>query len=87
PSSAATLLPPDTADTSSSTTIDQEAPSSSTSPNIEATNLPINSTNVETIQEVAVFDSDTITNPFAPLDTNSAESSLKIVDTSNMHTF
>ncbi|GKG37794.1 hypothetical protein Tco_0457017, partial [Tanacetum coccineum] len=48
---------------------------------------PINSTNVETNEEVAVFDSDTFTNPFAPPDTSSAESSSRIVDTSNMHTF
>ncbi|GJV65752.1 retrovirus-related pol polyprotein from transposon TNT 1-94 [Tanacetum coccineum] len=35
----------------------------------------------------AVFDSDTFTNPFTPLDTSSAESSLRIIDTLNMHTF
>ncbi|GJU12628.1 retrovirus-related pol polyprotein from transposon TNT 1-94 [Tanacetum coccineum] len=33
------------------------------------------------------FDSDTFTNPFAPPDTNSVESSSRIIDTSNMHTF
>ncbi|GJZ93629.1 retrovirus-related pol polyprotein from transposon TNT 1-94 [Tanacetum coccineum] len=53
---AATLLPSDTAGASSSTTIDQDAPSLSNSPNIEATNSPLNSTNVETNKEVAEFD-------------------------------
>ncbi|GKA91113.1 hypothetical protein Tco_0812983 [Tanacetum coccineum] len=85
--SAATLLPSDTAGASSSTTIDQEAPSPSTSPNIEAKISPINSTNVEQNEEVSEFDNDSFTNPFAPLDTSSAESSSRIVDTSNMHTF
>ncbi|GJS13522.1 retrovirus-related pol polyprotein from transposon TNT 1-94 [Tanacetum coccineum] len=33
------------------------------------------------------FASDTFTNPFAPLDTSSAESSSRIVNTLNMHTF
>nr|GEY45894.1 hypothetical protein [Tanacetum cinerariifolium] len=56
-----TLPPPDTAKASSSTTIDQDAPSPK-------------------------FDSDTFTNPFAPLVTSSIESS-RIVDTSNMDTF
>ncbi|GJS18383.1 integrase, catalytic region, zinc finger, CCHC-type containing protein [Tanacetum coccineum] len=72
---------------SSSTTIDQEAPSPSNSPNIKAKNSPINSTNVEPNEEVVEFDSDTFTSPFAPLETSSAESSSRIVDTSNMHTF
>nr|GEX25252.1 hypothetical protein [Tanacetum cinerariifolium] len=80
PISAATLLPPDIVGMSSSTTIDQEAPSPSSSPNIEATNSPINSINVETNEEVAVFDSDTFTNPFAPPNTSSAESSLRIIE-------
>ncbi|GJT06625.1 retrovirus-related pol polyprotein from transposon TNT 1-94 [Tanacetum coccineum] len=87
PISASTLLPSDTARVSSSTSIDKDAPSLSTSPNIEATNSPINSTNVEPHEEVAEFDSDTFTNPFAPPDTSSAESSSRIIDTSNMHTF
>ncbi|GKA26832.1 retrovirus-related pol polyprotein from transposon TNT 1-94 [Tanacetum coccineum] len=87
PISAATLPPPDTAADSSSTSIDKDAHSLSISPNIKATNSPINSTNVETNEEVAVFDSDTFTNPFTPLETKSAESSSRIVDTSNMHTF
>ncbi|GKC11400.1 retrovirus-related pol polyprotein from transposon TNT 1-94 [Tanacetum coccineum] len=61
------------------------APSLSTSPNNETTSPPINSTNVEEPHnEVVEFNSDTFTNP---LDTNSAESSSRIVDTSNMHTF
>nr|GEV71580.1 retrotransposon protein, putative, unclassified [Tanacetum cinerariifolium] len=64
-----------------------QAPSLSTSPNIEATISLINSINVERNKEVVEFDSDTFTNPFAPLDTSSAESSLRIVNTSNIHTF
>ncbi|GJX16737.1 retrovirus-related pol polyprotein from transposon TNT 1-94 [Tanacetum coccineum] len=89
PISAATLPPPDAtkASSSSSTSIDKDAPFPSTLPNIKATIYPLNSTNLETNEEVAMFDSDTFTNPFAPLDTNSAESSSRIVDTSNMHTF
>ncbi|GJX11163.1 retrovirus-related pol polyprotein from transposon TNT 1-94 [Tanacetum coccineum] len=79
PISATNLLPSDTAGASSSTTIDQEAPSSITSPNIEATNSPINSTNVETNKEVTVFDSDTVTNPFAPPDTSSTDDPSKPV--------
>ncbi|GKB68065.1 integrase, catalytic region, zinc finger, CCHC-type containing protein [Tanacetum coccineum] len=86
--SAATLPPPYTAGaSSSSTSIDKDASSPSTSPNNEATNSPINSTNVEPIEEVVEFDNDTFTNPFAPPDTCSAELSSRIVDTSNMHTF
>ncbi|GJU27295.1 integrase, catalytic region, zinc finger, CCHC-type containing protein [Tanacetum coccineum] len=86
PISAATLLSPDTVG-ASSTSIDKDAPSLSISPNIEETNSPINSINIEPNEEVAEFDSDIFTNLFAPLDTSSAESSLRIVDTSNMHTF
>ncbi|GJS85002.1 retrovirus-related pol polyprotein from transposon TNT 1-94 [Tanacetum coccineum] len=37
--------------------------------------------------EAAEFDSDTFTNAFAPPNTSSAESSSRIVDTSNMYTF
>ncbi|GJY43200.1 retrovirus-related pol polyprotein from transposon TNT 1-94 [Tanacetum coccineum] len=55
PISAATLLSSDTAEASSSTSIDKDDPSPSTSPNIEATNSPINSTNVERHEEVAEF--------------------------------
>ncbi|GJX92855.1 retrovirus-related pol polyprotein from transposon TNT 1-94 [Tanacetum coccineum] len=84
---AATLLPSDTSGASSSTTIDQEAPSPSNSPNIEAINSPINSTNVEPNKEVAEIDSETFTNLFAPQETSLAESSSRILDTSNMHTF
>nr|GEY23144.1 retrovirus-related Pol polyprotein from transposon TNT 1-94 [Tanacetum cinerariifolium] len=76
-----------TVGSSSSTSIDKDAPSPSTLPNIEATNSPLYSTNVETNEEVAEFDSDTFTNPFAPPDTSLAESSLRIVDASNIHTF
>nr|GEV78124.1 retrovirus-related Pol polyprotein from transposon TNT 1-94 [Tanacetum cinerariifolium] len=58
---------------SSSTTSDQEAPSPSTSPNNETSSLLINSTNVKPDEKVTEFDSDTFTNPFAPLETSSAE--------------
>ncbi|GJX71548.1 retrovirus-related pol polyprotein from transposon TNT 1-94 [Tanacetum coccineum] len=66
-----------------------DAPSLSTSPNNKTTPTPINSTNVEepNEEEEAEFDNDTFTNPFAPPETSSAESSLRIVDTLNMHTF
>ncbi|GJT93865.1 putative reverse transcriptase domain-containing protein [Tanacetum coccineum] len=60
----ATIPPPDTAKASSSTTIDQDAPSVSTSPT-----TPIQSTIVEeqnNKDEDAEFDSDTFTNPFIP---------------------
>ncbi|GJT41091.1 hypothetical protein Tco_0940956 [Tanacetum coccineum] len=88
PISAATLLISNsTRAFSFSTSIDKDAPSLSTSPNIEATNSPINSTYVEQNEEVTEFDSDTFTNLFAPPDISSAESSSRIVDTSNMHTF
>ncbi|GKC34685.1 retrovirus-related pol polyprotein from transposon TNT 1-94 [Tanacetum coccineum] len=88
PNSATTLPPLDTAGASSfSTFIDKDAPSLSTSSNIKATNSPLNSINVEPNEEVVMFDSDTFTNPFAPLDTSSTESSSRIVDTSYMHTF
>ncbi|GJY88339.1 retrovirus-related pol polyprotein from transposon TNT 1-94 [Tanacetum coccineum] len=78
PISVTTLLPSDTARESSSATINQEAPSPSTSPNNETLSLPINSTNVETDEEVAEFDSDAFTNPFAPPETSLAESSSRI---------
>ncbi|GJS69156.1 retrovirus-related pol polyprotein from transposon TNT 1-94, partial [Tanacetum coccineum] len=88
PISVATLPLPDTAGASSSfTSIDKDAPSLSTLPNNEATNSPLNSTNVDINEEVGEFDSDTFTNPFTPPDTSSAESSSRIIDTSNMHTF
>nr|GEY75132.1 putative reverse transcriptase domain, ribonuclease H-like domain, aspartic peptidase domain protein [Tanacetum cinerariifolium] len=89
PISATTLPPPDTTNafSSSSTSIDKDAPSLSTLPNIETTNTSLNSTNVKPNEEVAEFDSDTFTNPFVPPDTSSAVSSSRIVDTSNMHTF
>ncbi|GJZ26091.1 retrovirus-related pol polyprotein from transposon TNT 1-94 [Tanacetum coccineum] len=78
-----------TARVSSSTSIEKDDPSPSTSPNNETTNSPINSTNVEELhnKEDTVFNNDTFTNPFAPPVTISAESSSRIVDTSNMHTF
>ncbi|GJX20632.1 retrovirus-related pol polyprotein from transposon TNT 1-94 [Tanacetum coccineum] len=87
PISTTTLLPSDIAEASSSTTIDQEATSLSNSLNNETSSLPINSTNVKINEEVAGSDSDTFTNPFAPLETSSAESSSRIIDTSNIHTF
>nr|GEY77010.1 integrase, catalytic region, zinc finger, CCHC-type, peptidase aspartic, catalytic [Tanacetum cinerariifolium] len=83
----ATSTPSDITGASSSTSIDKDAPSPSTSPNIETSNSSINSTNVEPNEEVVEFDSDTFTNPFTPLDTSSAESSFRVIDTSNMHTF
>ncbi|GJZ59556.1 hypothetical protein Tco_0615372, partial [Tanacetum coccineum] len=78
-----------TARASSFTSRDQDAPSPSTSPNNESTSPPINSTNVEepNNEEEADFNSDTFRNPFAPLETSSAESSSRIADTSNMLTF
>ncbi|GKE82515.1 integrase, catalytic region, zinc finger, CCHC-type containing protein [Tanacetum coccineum] len=87
--SVATLPPPDTVGASSSITIDQDAPSLSTSPNNDTTPTPIPSTNVEepNAKEEVEFNSDTFTNLFAPLETSSAESSSRIVDTLNMHTF
>nr|GEW04099.1 hypothetical protein [Tanacetum cinerariifolium] len=88
PISTTTLLPLDTTEASSSTSINKDAPYPSTSLNNETTSPPINSTNVEEPhnEEDAMFDSDTFTNPFAPLVTSSAESSSRIVDTSNMYT-
>ncbi|GJS22093.1 retrovirus-related pol polyprotein from transposon TNT 1-94 [Tanacetum coccineum] len=74
---ATTLPPADTTEaSSSSTSIDKDSPSPSTSPNIETTNSPLNSTNVKPNAEVAMFDSDTFTNPFSPPDTNSVERQL-----------
>ncbi|GKE93993.1 hypothetical protein Tco_1578848, partial [Tanacetum coccineum] len=58
-----------------------------TLPNNETSSLPINSTNFETNEKVTEFDIDTFTNLFAPLDTSSPESSSRIFNTSNMHTF
>ncbi|GKD22959.1 hypothetical protein Tco_1224662, partial [Tanacetum coccineum] len=86
---AATLLPSDTTKASSSTSIDKDALSPSTSPNNETTFPPINSTNVEQNhnEEAAEFDSEKFTNPFAPPNTGLVESSSRIIDTSNMHTF
>ncbi|GKB05260.1 retrovirus-related pol polyprotein from transposon TNT 1-94 [Tanacetum coccineum] len=73
----------------SSTSIDKDAPSPSISPNNETTSLLIKSTNVKEPhnEEYVEFDSDTLTNPFAPPVNSSAESSSRIVNTSNMHTF
>ncbi|GKA14586.1 hypothetical protein Tco_0694232 [Tanacetum coccineum] len=88
--SATTILSQDIARASSSTSIDKDALSLSTSPTIETTTTSIQSTNVEepnNEDEDAVFDSDTFTNSFAPPVTSFAESSSRIVDTSNMHTF
>nr|GEZ10432.1 integrase, catalytic region, zinc finger, CCHC-type, peptidase aspartic, catalytic [Tanacetum cinerariifolium] len=87
--SAATIPLPDTIGASSFTTIDQDATYPSTSPNNETTTSPINSTNVKepNNEEESMFDSDTFTNLFAPPETSLAESSSRIVNTSNMHTF
>ncbi|GKB07808.1 retrovirus-related pol polyprotein from transposon TNT 1-94 [Tanacetum coccineum] len=88
PISTANLPSPyTTGASSSSTSIDKDAPSLSTSPNIKAIIYSLNSTNVKPNEEVAEFNSDTFTNPFAPPNTRSAESSSRIIDTSNMHTF
>ncbi|GJZ58903.1 retrovirus-related pol polyprotein from transposon TNT 1-94 [Tanacetum coccineum] len=80
--SPATLLSSNTTGASSSTSIDKDAPTPSTSPNNETTSPPINSRNVEEPhnEEVAEFDSDTFTIPFTLLDTSSAESSSRIID-------
>ncbi|GJV13758.1 retrotransposon protein, putative, ty1-copia subclass [Tanacetum coccineum] len=84
-----TLLPPDKTRASSSTTADQDAPSLSTSPNNETTASPIQSTNVEEPNEEkhAKLIVIPLQISFAPPVTSSAESSSRIVDTSNMHTF
>ncbi|GKD10037.1 retrovirus-related pol polyprotein from transposon TNT 1-94, partial [Tanacetum coccineum] len=86
---AVILTLPDRVGASSSTTINQDAPSLSTSPNKETTASPIDSTNVkqQNNEKDAEFDSDTFTNPFSPLITSFAKSSSRILDTSNMHTF
>ncbi|GKA60274.1 retrovirus-related pol polyprotein from transposon TNT 1-94 [Tanacetum coccineum] len=86
----ATPLSQDIVGASFSTSIDQDAPSPSTTPITETTTTPIQSTNVEepnNEDEDAKFNCDTFTNSFAPPLTSSAESSSTIVDTSNMHSF
>nr|GEU50907.1 retrovirus-related Pol polyprotein from transposon TNT 1-94 [Tanacetum cinerariifolium] len=77
----AALLTTDTADVSFSTTIDQDAPSPSTLPYNETTDLLIHSTNVEqpNNEEVTEFDSDTFINPFAPPKTSSRPSNIMII--------
>nr|GEZ78162.1 integrase, catalytic region, zinc finger, CCHC-type, peptidase aspartic, catalytic [Tanacetum cinerariifolium] len=86
--SIATQPPSDTSKASFFTTIDQDAPSLSTSPITKTTINLIQSSNVEEPNNGEVkFDSDTFTNLFVPLVTSSTESSSRIVDTSNMHTF
>nr|GEU94185.1 hypothetical protein [Tanacetum cinerariifolium] len=84
-------LPTDTDGATSLISIDQDAPSPSTTPNTETILTPIQDSNVEEPNqenENSEFDNDTFTNPFAPLDISSAKSpSSRIVDTSNMHTF
>nr|GEZ07249.1 retrovirus-related Pol polyprotein from transposon TNT 1-94 [Tanacetum cinerariifolium] len=77
---ATTLPPPDTAKASFSISFDQDAPSPSTSPNNETTTSLIQSTNVEesNVEDDAEFDSDSLTNPFAPSITSFAESSSRI---------
>ncbi|GJW70058.1 retrovirus-related pol polyprotein from transposon TNT 1-94 [Tanacetum coccineum] len=73
---------------SSSTTIDQYAPPPSTTSKTETTTTLLQSSNIKEPNDKDVeFDSGTFTNPFAPPVTNSVESSSRIVDTSNMHTF
>ncbi|GKD26238.1 hypothetical protein Tco_1232452 [Tanacetum coccineum] len=85
-----TLPPPDIAEASSSTSMDQDAPSPITSPTNKTTKTPNQSTNVEepnNEDKDVEFDSDAFIIPFAPLVTSSAGLSSRIIDTSNMHTF
>ncbi|GJV34256.1 copia protein [Tanacetum coccineum] len=64
---AETLLPPDTTGDYSSTTIDPDAPSLSTTLTTETTVTPLQSTNVEEPNnENAKFENDTFINPFSP---------------------
>nr|GEU43451.1 hypothetical protein [Tanacetum cinerariifolium] len=60
--------------THNTSTAHKDASSPSTSPNNEATISPINSTNVERNEEVTVFNSNTFTNLFSPLETSLVES-------------
>ncbi|GKC28454.1 hypothetical protein Tco_1035748, partial [Tanacetum coccineum] len=84
----ATLPPPDTVGASSSTFIDQDDPSLRTSPITKKTKTPIHSTNVKYLNNKDLnFDNDTFINPFDPPTLNSAKSSSRIIDTSNMYTF
>nr|GEU48658.1 copia protein [Tanacetum cinerariifolium]GEW22506.1 copia protein [Tanacetum cinerariifolium] len=58
--------------TTSATSIDQDEPSPSTTPNTKTISTPIQDANVEEPNQEnkdAEFDSDTFTNPFAPPDT------------------
>nr|GEY03202.1 reverse transcriptase domain-containing protein [Tanacetum cinerariifolium] len=90
PISTLTLLLPDTTRSFlSSTTIDKDAPSLSILANNEITSPLIDSKNVKQPynEVVTEFDNETFTNLFAPPDTNASDSSSRIVDTSNMHTF
>ncbi|GKA59668.1 retrovirus-related pol polyprotein from transposon TNT 1-94 [Tanacetum coccineum] len=69
---SAATLPQDTTSETYSTTIDQNAPSPSTTPNIKATTTQIQDSNVEETKQEnkdAEFDIDTFTNPFAPPET------------------
>ncbi|GKA85791.1 hypothetical protein Tco_0807445 [Tanacetum coccineum] len=69
-------IPQDTAEATSLISIDQDAPSPSTTPNTETTTTPIQDANVEEPNhehEDVEFDSDTFTNPFAPPVTSSAD--------------
>ncbi|GKF20359.1 retrovirus-related pol polyprotein from transposon TNT 1-94, partial [Tanacetum coccineum] len=77
-------------DAPSSTTIDQDARSPTTTPITDKTGTLITNNNVEEHQQEypnADFDSDTFTNLFAPPEIGSAESSTRVTDPSNMHTF
>ncbi|GJS78956.1 polypyrimidine tract-binding protein homolog 3 [Tanacetum coccineum] len=78
---SATTLSLDTVGATSSTTIDQDAQSPSTTPNTKAITTLIQDTNVEEPNHEnkdAEFDRDTFTNPFAPPETSSDESSTRI---------
>ncbi|GJV34260.1 retrovirus-related pol polyprotein from transposon TNT 1-94 [Tanacetum coccineum] len=64
---AETLLPPDTTEDYSFTTIDPDAPFLSTTLTTETTVTPLQSTNVEEPNnENAKFENDTFINPFSP---------------------
>ncbi|GKG13211.1 hypothetical protein Tco_0350171 [Tanacetum coccineum] len=69
--------------------LNQAASTSAKPPTKNDWDVPFQPINVEEPhnEEVAEFDSDTFTSPFALPDTSSAESSSRIIDTSNMHTF
>ncbi|GKF29611.1 retrovirus-related pol polyprotein from transposon TNT 1-94 [Tanacetum coccineum] len=62
-------------------------PSDASNPISAATLPPPDTVGLSSSSSFTSIDKDTFTNPFAPTDTISAESSSRIFDTSNMHTF